>query len=159
MSASTLTAKILGAHGVTDLTPGALALAPVDLLVLNDVSGSVSIREFERIGADTVFDPDRIVCFTDHFWPAKDARSASHVARLRDFAGAHGLGYWEAGSTVDGGIEHAVLVEQGRVLPGDLIVGGDSHTCTAGALGAFATARATSRRRWRSARCGSASPR
>jgi 3-isopropylmalate/(R)-2-methylmalate dehydratase large subunit len=139
MSGATLTAKILAAHGVDDLTPGALALVPVDLIVLNDVSGAVSIREFGRIGAADVFDRDRVVCFTDHFWPAKDARSAVQVSRLREFAETYDLSYWEAGSTIDGGIEHAVLVEQGRVVPGDLIVGGDSHTCTAGALAAFAT--------------------
>ena len=82
----TLSAKILAAHGVEDLTPGAFALARIDRVMLNDVSGAVSIREFERMGASRVFDPARVACVVDHFWPAKDARSAMLVARLRTFA-------------------------------------------------------------------------
>lgn len=136
----TLTAKILSSHGVEDLTPGAFALARVDRVMLNDVSGAVSIREFERMGADGVFDPDRVACIVDHFWPAKDARSAALVARLRTFAERQGItDYWEVGATREAGIEHAILAERGRVMPGDLLLGADSHTCTTGAFGAFAT--------------------
>jgi 3-isopropylmalate/(R)-2-methylmalate dehydratase large subunit len=136
----TLTQKILAAHGVEDLTPGAFALARVDRVMLNDVSGAVSIREFEKMGAERVFDPSRVACVADHFWPAKDARSAALVARLRTFAQRYGIeDYYEVGATVEAGIEHTVLAEQGRVLPGDLLLGADSHTCTTGAFGAFAT--------------------
>ncbi|MHB1537254.1 MAG: 3-isopropylmalate dehydratase large subunit [Solirubrobacteraceae bacterium] len=136
----TMTSKILRAHGVSDMTPGQLTLVPVDLVVLNDVSGPVAITQFERMGAQGVFDVERVVCIADHFWPAKDARSAAQVSRLREFARASGIAdYWETGSTIEAGIEHAVLAERGRARPGMLIVGGDSHTCTAGAFGAFAT--------------------
>lgn len=136
----TMTAKILAAHGVEDLTPGAFALARVDRVMLNDVSGAVSIREFEKMGAEQVYDKDRVACIVDHFWPAKDARSAALVARLRTFAERQGVtDYWEVGATYDAGIEHAILAERGRVMPGDLLIGADSHTCTTGAFGAFAT--------------------
>jgi 3-isopropylmalate/(R)-2-methylmalate dehydratase large subunit len=136
----TLTQKILGAHGVEDLTPGAFALAQVDRVMINDVSGGVAIREFERMGAETVFDPDKVSCIVDHFWPAKDVRSAALVGRLRTFAQKHGItDYYEVGATKDAGIEHAILAERGRIMPGDFLLGGDSHTCTTGAFGAFAT--------------------
>lgn len=135
----TMTAKILGAHGVEDLTPGAFGLARVDQVMLNDVGGAVTLRVFERMGAERVFDTSRVACIVDHFWPAKDARSAMHVARLRTFAERQGIdGYWEVGATTDAGIEHTLLAELGRVAPGDLVLGGDSHTCTLGAFGAFA---------------------
>jgi 3-isopropylmalate/(R)-2-methylmalate dehydratase large subunit len=136
----TLTAKILASHGVEDLTPGAFALARIDRVMLNDVSGAVTITEFERMGASKVFDPEKVACVVDHFWPAKDARSAALVGRLRTFAERQGIAdYWEVGSTPDAGIEHAILAERGRVLPGDFLLGADSHTCTTGAFGAFAT--------------------
>ncbi len=136
----TLTGKILAAHGVEDLTPGSFTLARIDRVMLNDVSGAVSIHEFERMGASGVFDPERVACVVDHFWPAKDARSAALVARLRTFAERQGItDYWEVGATPDAGIEHAILAERGRVMPGDLLVGADSHTCTSGAFAAFAT--------------------
>jgi len=135
----TMTAKALAAHGVQDLTPGAFALARVDRILVNDVSGAVAVREFRRMGAERVFDPAAVACIADHFWPAKDARSAEHVGGLRRFANEQGIDdYYETGSTRAAGIEHAVLAEEGRVLPGSLLVGGDSHTCTAGALGALA---------------------
>lgn len=135
----TMTEKVLGAHGVEDLTPGAFGLARVDQVMLNDVGGAVTLRAFEQMGADRVFDTGRVACIVDHFWPAKDARSAMHVARLRTFAERQGIeGYWEVGASVEAGIEHTLLAEVGRVAPGDLILGGDSHTCTLGAFGAFA---------------------
>jgi 3-isopropylmalate/(R)-2-methylmalate dehydratase large subunit len=134
----TIAQKILAAHGVEDVTPGAFGLARVDLVMTNDVSGSVAIPEFERTGAGRVFDPARVALFADHFAPAKDARSAAFVGRLRRFAREQGIeNYWEAGATPNGGIEHMVLAEEGLVVPGALIAGGDSHTCTYGALGAF----------------------
>ena len=139
MTPQTLTQKILSAHGIEDLTPGAFGLARVDRVMLNDVSGAVSIREFERMGASRVFDPERVACIVDHFWPAKDARSAALVGRLRTFAQRQGVtDYWEVGATPEAGIEHAILAERGRVMPGDFLLGADSHTCTTGAFGAFA---------------------
>lgn len=139
MSDRSLTSKILAAHGIEDLTPGSFGLARVDRVMLNDVSGALAIREFERIGSSGVFDAARIACVADHFSPAKDVISAAHLGRLRRFVDEYGIDdYWEVGATYEAGIEHAVLAEQGRVLPGDLLVGGDSHTCTNGALGALA---------------------
>ena len=136
----TIAQKILAAHGVQDVTPGAFGLARVDLVMCNDVSGSVALREFERIGVPRVFDPTRVALIADHFAPAKDLQSAEFLGRLRSFAEAQGIdNYWEVGSTPDAGIEHTVLPEQGLVRPGDLIAGGDSHTCTYGAFGAFGT--------------------
>ena len=134
-----MTAKIFAAHGAESAEPGSYALLDVDRVMLNDVSGAVAMQEFDRIGADTVFDPTKISCITDHFWPAKDAQSALQVSRLRAFAQRHEIeDYWEVGATVDAGIEHALLAEMGRVRPGDVVLGGDSHTCTSGAFGAFA---------------------
>jgi 3-isopropylmalate/(R)-2-methylmalate dehydratase large subunit len=120
--------------------PGALAMVTCDLVMMNDVSGSLAMRAFERMGATRVFDPERIVLVADHFVPAKDVRSAELVADLRRFAERHGIGhYYELGRTAEAGIEHTLLPELGLVAPGMLIAGGDSHTCTYGALGAFAT--------------------
>lgn len=134
----TMTTKVLAAHGMADPTPGTYGLARVDRVMLNDVSGAVAMQEFALMGAGRVFDRERVACITDHFWPAKDARSADHVARLRTFAREQDIAdYFEVGATRAAGIEHAVLAEEGRVLPGALLVGGDSHTCTAGALGAM----------------------
>jgi 3-isopropylmalate/(R)-2-methylmalate dehydratase large subunit len=135
----TIAQKIMAAHGLADIMPGSFGLARVDLVMTNDVSGSVALREFERI-ADRVFDPARVALFADHFAPAKDARSAALIGRLRRFAREQGIEqYWEAGSTPNGGIEHTVLAEEGLIAPGDLIAGGDSHSCTYGAFGAFGT--------------------
>ena len=134
----TMTTKVLAAHGIEDVTPGAFGLARVDRILVNDVSGAVAIRELGRMGAERVFDPAKVACIADHFWPAKDVRSAEHVGRLRAFARAQEIDdYFETGATEAAGIEHTVLAEEGLVLPGDLLVGGDSHTCTAGALGAM----------------------
>jgi len=134
----TVAQKILSAHGLEDLTPGSFGLARVDLVMMNEVSGAPAIRAFERMGADRVFDPERVALVADHFVPAKDARSAELVAGLRAFARRYGISkYWEVGTTPDAGIEHTLLPEQGLIRPGDLIPGGDSHTCTYGAFGAF----------------------
>lgn len=139
-AALTIAQKILSAHGVEDVTPGAFGLARVDLVLLNEVSGGVAMQEFAKMGADRVFDPARVALVADHFVPAKDARSAEFVARLRTFAREQGIdNYWEVGATADAGIEHTLLPEQGLVGPGDFIPGGDSHTCTYGAFGALGT--------------------
>lgn len=133
-----LTLEILAAHGATDLTPGAFALVRCDLVMMNDVSGSLAMRAFERIGAPAVFDSSRVVLVADHFVPAKDIRSAELVSDLRRFAETYGIDhYYELGRTPQAGIEHTLLAELGLIRPGALIAGGDSHTCTYGAWGAL----------------------
>lgn len=134
----TLAEKILAAHaGLAEVEPGMLVDARVDLVLANDITAPIAIREFERLGAPGVFDPQRIVLVPDHFAPNKDIRSAEQCREMRCFAEAHRIAnYFEVGRM---GIEHVLLPEQGLVVPGDLVVGADSHTCTYGALGAFAT--------------------
>jgi 3-isopropylmalate/(R)-2-methylmalate dehydratase large subunit len=134
----TLTEKILAAHtGLEKVSPGQLIRVPVDLVLANDITAPIAIREFERIGVGRVFDRSKVVLVADHFVPNKDIKSAEQCKVMRDFARAQQLThYYDVGTM---GIEHALLPEQGLVLPGDLVVGADSHTCTYGALGAFAT--------------------
>ena len=133
----TVTQKILAAHaGKEFVEPGELVSAKVDVLLANDITAPLAIREFERIGVQ-VFDPAAVVMVPDHFTPNKDIKSAEQAKVVRDFARRHGLPYYyEVGRM---GIEHCLLPEQGLVVPGDVIIGADSHTCTYGALGAFAT--------------------
>ena len=102
----------------------------------NDVSGPVAFRAMERMGADRVFDPSRVVMVADHFVPAKDAKSAELQARLQRWAEEKGVVFYAQGR---GGIEHTLLCEEGWIVPGSVIAAGDSHTCTYGALGAFGT--------------------
>lgn len=131
----TLAEKILLAHAeVDDLSPGDILMVRVDTVMANDVSGPVAFRQMEKIGASRVFDPSRVVMVADHFVPAKDARSAALQRRLKDWALDQGVSFYDQGR---GGIEHMVLAEDGWIVPGEVIVGGDSHTCTYGALGAF----------------------
>jgi len=134
----TLAEKILAAHaGLEEVTPDQLIRVPVDLVLANDITAPIAIREFERIGVGKVFDRSRVVLVADHFVPNKDIKSAEQCKVMRDFARAQRLThYYDVGTM---GIEHALLPEQGLVLPGDLAIGADSHTCTYGALGAFAT--------------------
>jgi 3-isopropylmalate/(R)-2-methylmalate dehydratase large subunit len=109
----------------------------VDLVLGNDITAPIAIEEFHRIGATKVFDPAKVVLIPDHFVPNKDIKSAQQCQSMRNFAREQNLvHYYEVGEM---GIEHALLPEQGLVLPGDLVVGADSHTCTYGALGAFST--------------------
>lgn len=130
--------KILAAHSGRDrVEPGELIDERVDLVLANDITAPIAIKEFARLGVDRVFDPTRIALVPDHFTPNKDIQSAEQCRILRDFARKYGIVYYfEVGRM---GIEHALLPEQGLVGPGDLVVGADSHTCTYGALGAFAT--------------------
>lgn len=107
-----------------------------DVVMANDVSGPVAFRAMEKMGATKVFDPSKVVMVADHFMPAKDARSAELQKRLKEWSDAHGVTYYGQGR---GGIEHTLLCEEGWVVPGSVIAGGDSHTCTYGALGAFGT--------------------
>ena len=134
----TIAEKILAAHaGLDAVEPGQLINAKVDIALANDVTAPVAIREFEKIGADKVFDKDRVVLVPDHFTPNKDLKSAELAKIVREFAFRHEItNYFEVGRM---GIEHCRLPEQGIVTSGDLVIGADSHTCTYGALGAFAT--------------------
>jgi 3-isopropylmalate/(R)-2-methylmalate dehydratase large subunit len=134
----TITEKILAAHaGVEAVKPGELINVRVDLALGNDITAPVAIREFERIGVETVWDRERVVLVPDHFVPNKDIKSAEQAKALREFARKHRLtNYFEVGRM---GIEHCLLPEQGLVAPGDIIIGADSHTCTYGGLGAFST--------------------
>jgi 3-isopropylmalate/(R)-2-methylmalate dehydratase large subunit len=133
----TLAEKILLAHtDRADLVPGDIVLVQCDLVLANDVSGPVAFSAMDRMGATSVFDPDRVVMVADHFMPAKDVRSAQLQKRLREWSIDQGVHFFDQGR---GGIEHAVLIEQGFIVPGMVVAGGDSHTCTYGALGAFGT--------------------
>jgi 3-isopropylmalate/(R)-2-methylmalate dehydratase large subunit len=134
----TITEKILAAHcGKKSVNPGELINARVDLALGNDITAPLAIQAFNEIGAKKVFNRDRVVLVPDHFTPAKDILSAEQCKVLREFARAHRLShFFEIG---EAGIEHALLPEQGLVVPGDVVIGADSHTCTYGALGAFST--------------------
>lgn len=134
----TITEKILAFHAsVENVNPGDLINSKIDIAMGNDVSFSLAIDQLERIKTHKVFDRKKIVLIPDHFAPNKDIKSADNCKRMREFAKQHEiLHYYEVGEM---GIEHAFLPEQGIVLPGDVVVGGDSHTCTYGAVGAFAT--------------------
>jgi 3-isopropylmalate/(R)-2-methylmalate dehydratase large subunit len=133
----TLAEKILAAHaGREKVSPGELVNVRVDLILANDITAPIAIEEFRRIGVGGVFDPKRVVMVPDHFVPSKDIASAEQVKLMRQFAQEQGLVYFEVGRM---GIEHVLLPEQGMVLPGEVVIGADSHTCTYGALGAFAT--------------------
>ena len=138
MMGMTMTQKILAAHaGKAAVVPGELIEAKLDLALGNDVTAPVAINEFEKAGFDRVFDQDKIALVMDHFTPNKDIKSAEMCAQVRRFAKAYGIRhFYDVGCM---GIEHALLPEQGLVAPGELIIGADSHTCTYGALGAFAT--------------------
>jgi len=134
----TISEKILAAHcDRSEVKPGEIIEARLDFVFGNDITAPMSIRVFQEAGGERVFDPQRVAMIPDHFVPNKDIPSATQAKELRDFAMAQNLPYYfEVGRM---GIEHVLLPEQGLVLPGDLIIGADSHTCTYGALGAFAT--------------------
>lgn len=135
----TLTEKILARHsGLERVEPGQIINAKVDLVLANELSAAVAIGVMRNIkGADRVFDSEKIALVEDHFVPAKDAQSAKLAKLMKDFAIEQNIKhFFDVGR---GGIEHVVLPEEGLVAPGELIVGGDSHTCTYGAFGAFAT--------------------
>lgn len=134
----TITEKILAKHTkVKDIRPGVYIDVMVDLCLGNDITAPFAIEEFEKLGAKKVFDKKKVVLVPDHFAPAKDMKSANQCKILARFAKQYGIkNYFEVGKM---GIEHALLPEMGLVLPGDLVIGADSHTCTYGALGAFST--------------------
>jgi len=133
----TIAEKILAAHTSDEVAPGKLAEVQVDMVLANDITAPISIREFAKLGVEKVFDRSKVALVPDHFAPNKDIKAAEQCKALREFAKRYGIvNYWEVGRM---GIEHVLLPEQGLVLPGDVVVGADSHTCTYGALGAFAT--------------------
>ena len=134
----TITEKILAAHaGLDEVSPGELIECDLDIVLANDVTAPIAIREFAKTGVDKVWDPAKVALVPDHYTPNKDIKSAEQAKMVREFARAQEIThYYEIGCM---GVEHALLPEQGVVGPGDVIIGADSHTCTYGALGAFAT--------------------
>lgn len=134
----TMTQKILAAHaGLDKVEAGQLIEADLDLVLGNDITSPVAIKEMDKMKADGVFDKDKIALVPDHFVPNKDIKSAEHCKCVREFAKRNEItNYFEVGEM---GIEHALLPEKGLTVAGDVIIGADSHTCTYGALGAFST--------------------
>lgn len=134
----TITEKIIAKHAGKDFVkPGEIVEAKIDLAMSNDVTAPVAIKELQKAGINTVFDPDKIVLVPDHWTPQKDIKSAEACKLMREYAVAHEIAnIFEIGRV---GIEHALLPDNGYVAPGELIVGADSHTCTYGALGAFSS--------------------
>lgn len=134
----TLAERILAAHsGNKKVSPGEFLLAKVDLVMAEDLTAGIAIDQFRRMGGKRVFDPAKVVMVSDHYVPTKDVASAEAIKKIRSFVKEQGTHYYEIGP--DSGIEHVILPENGLVLPGDLVIGADSHTCTYGAIGAFAT--------------------
>lgn len=134
----TMTQKILAAHaGLDHVEAGQLIEAQLDLVLGNDITSPVAIKEMEKMKVDGVFDKDKIALVPDHFVPNKDIKSAEHCKCVREFARRNEItNYFEVGEM---GIEHALLPEKGLTVAGDVVIGADSHTCTYGALGAFST--------------------
>lgn len=133
-----MTQKILAHHaGLDTVKVGQLIMAKLDLVLGNDITTPVAIKEFEKLGVDKVFNKDKITIVPDHFTPNKDIKAAEQCKFVREFARKYDVtNYFEVGEL---GIEHALLPEKGLVVSGDLVIGADSHTCTYGALGAFST--------------------
>ena len=136
MSSYTLAEAIIASHTKDAVKPGNICGVNVDFAFTNDITAPPTSREFKKMGATKVFDVNRCAIVPDHFTPNKDIASAEQSLIGRTFAREQGMLYWEVGRV---GVEHAFLPEQGYILPGDIILGADSHTCTGGALGAFAT--------------------
>lgn len=134
----TMTQKILArAAGLKEVHAGDLIEADLDLVLGNDITSPVAIKEMDRFSSDQVFDKDKIALVMDHFIPNKDIKSAEHCKCVREYAAKHDItNYFDVGQM---GIEHALLPEKGLVVAGDVVIGADSHTCTYGALGAFST--------------------
>lgn len=134
----TMTQKILAAHaGLDSVQAGQLILAELDRILGNDITSPVAIKEFAKLGADSVFDREKVTMVMDHFVPNKDIKAAEQCRMCRDFCSEKGIThFYDVG---DMGIEHALLPEKGLVTAGDVVIGADSHTCTYGALGAFST--------------------
>ncbi|MBE9528045.1 MAG: 3-isopropylmalate dehydratase large subunit [Proteobacteria bacterium] len=134
----TITEKILAKHaGKKSVQPGELINAKVDIALGNDITAPIAIKQFRSIGAKKVFNRNKVVLVPDHFTPNKDIKSAEQCKVLREFAHEQKISHYYDGG--DAGVEHALLPEQGVVVPGDVVIGADSHTCTYGGLGAFST--------------------
>ncbi|MDI6706678.1 MAG: 3-isopropylmalate dehydratase large subunit [Bacillota bacterium] len=133
-----ITEKILAAHcGKDKVVPGELITAKLDGVLANDISAGMAIKELKKMGFDRVFDPERVYFVLDHFTPNSNIKAAEQCKIVRDFARECNVThFYDVGRM---GIEHALLPEQGLVMPGEVVIGGDSHTCTYGALGAFST--------------------
>ncbi len=134
----TMTQKILADHAKLDkVVAGQFIETELDLVLGNDITAPVGIEEFMKMGAEKVFDKDKIALVPDHFTPNKDIKSAGQCKYMKEFAYSQDItNYFEIGEM---GIEHALLPEKGLVVAGDVVIGADSHTCTYGALGAFST--------------------
>ena len=134
----TMSQKILAAHtGLEKVVPGQLIEADLDLVLGNDITSPVAVKEFKRAGFNKVFDTKKVAIVPDHFTPNKDIKAAEQCKFIREFAHEMEIeNYFEVGEM---GIEHCLIPEKGLAVPGDLIIGADSHTCTYGALGAFST--------------------
>ena len=135
--AQTMTEKIFSEHAGREVHAGEIVRVDIDMIIGNDITTPISIRAFEESGAEKLARPDSFALVMDHYIPAKDIASANQAKISREFAYKHDLKYFF--DEKDMGIEHALLPEKGLVLPGDVIIGADSHTCTHGALGAFST--------------------
>jgi len=133
---TTMTEKILASHAGVDLVrPGEMIQVKVDLALANDITSPIAINVFNELGAERVFDTEKIALVQDHFIPNKDIPSAQQAKIMKEFAWQQNIKhYFDLGET---GIEHVILPEKGLIVPGDLVIGADSHTCTYGALGAF----------------------
>jgi 3-isopropylmalate/(R)-2-methylmalate dehydratase large subunit len=132
----TLVSAILASHTADPVREGGICRVRVDFAFANDITAAPAVEAFGHMGTERVFAPDRCAVLPDHFTPNKDIASAEQTKKGRVFALAQGIRYWEVGRV---GVEHAFLPEQGLILPGDIVIGADSHTCTGGALGALAT--------------------
>jgi len=134
----TITEKIIAAHAGKDyVEPGELVTVKVDLAIANDITAPLAIKQLEKYGIDKVHDPNKIALVMDHFFPPKDIMSAQQIKISRDFAKKMGIKNYFEGQ--DSGVMHTLLPEKGFVVPGDLVIGADSHTCTYGGIGAFST--------------------
>ena len=134
----TMSQKILADHaGLASVKAGDLIMAKLDIVMGNDITVPLAVPEYEKLGTDGVFDPEKVVIVLDHFVPNKDIKAAENAKVCRELARKNGIRhFYDVGQM---GIEHALLPEKGIVAPGECIIGGDSHTCTYGALGAFST--------------------
>ena len=132
----TLASAIIAKKTTQKAQEGEICQVNVDFAFANDITGAPAIRAFKKMGARRLFDPKRCAILPDHFTPNKDIAAAKQVKEAKEFAMEQSMLYWEQGRV---GIEHAFLPEQGLILPGDIVIGADSHTCTGGAMGAFST--------------------